>query len=113
MWVFSEQVDGDACRVDAALLGQVAPDQDRRRPALRERLLRVVELARVALDDVGLADVDRLRRPDAVRGGLLLGVAHVGDQRVDRLLHRRLVAAELDAALDQARVGYRLRIDAR
>ena len=46
-----------------------------------------------------------------MRGGLLLGVLHVRDQGVDRLFHRRLVAAELDAALDEARVGDRLGID--
>ena len=105
------EVDRDGGGVDAALLGQVAPDQDGRRATLKERLLGVVHLQAVALDDVRLADVDRLGRSHAMGRGLLLGVVHVRDQRVDRLLHRRLIAAELDAALDEPGVGDRLGVD--
>jgi hypothetical protein len=45
------EVYSDARGVHAALLGEVAPYQDRRRPSLEERLLRVVHLEAVALDD--------------------------------------------------------------
>jgi hypothetical protein len=95
-------VDGDGLGVDALLVNEVVPDEDGRRLPLQERPLGVILLERVALDDVRPTHVDGLgRQRQSERRHGLVGIGHIGEEVVDRLLHLRLVPAKENLALHE------------